>query len=62
MSRAGGAGALYSTVGDLYRWNEAVFNDKVLDPVSRKAAFTSTKTGQDGPEKIEEDTATDGGS
>ncbi|MBM3238951.1 DUF3471 domain-containing protein [Candidatus Poribacteria bacterium] len=40
MSRAGGAGALYSTVDDLYRWNEAVFNGKVLSESSLKAAFT----------------------
>lgn len=44
MSKAGGAGALYSTVGDLYRWNEAVFNGKVLTEASRKAAFTPVKT------------------
>ncbi len=43
MSRAGGAGALYSTVGDLYRWNEAVFNGKVLNPSSLEAAFTPVK-------------------
>jgi CubicO group peptidase (beta-lactamase class C family) len=43
MSRAGGAGALYSTVEDLYRWNEAVFNGKVLKPESLKAAFTPVK-------------------
>lgn len=30
MSWAGGAGALYSTVGDLFRWNEALFGGKVL--------------------------------
>lgn len=40
MSWAGGAGALYSTVEDLYRWNEAVFNGKVLNEKSLKAAFT----------------------
>jgi CubicO group peptidase (beta-lactamase class C family) len=40
MSWAGGAGALYSTVEDLYRWNEAVFNGKVLSEKSLKAAFT----------------------
>ena len=40
MSRAGGAGALYSTAGDLYRWNEAVFNGRVLSESSLKAAFT----------------------
>ncbi len=40
MSRAGGAGALYSTVTDLYRWNEAVFNGKVLSDKNLAAAFT----------------------
>ena len=40
MSRGGGAGALYSTVGDLYHWNEAVFNGKVLGESSLEAAFT----------------------
>jgi CubicO group peptidase (beta-lactamase class C family) len=40
MSWAGGAGALYSTVGDLYRWNEALYNGKVLNEASFKAATT----------------------
>ncbi|MBN1415246.1 MAG: serine hydrolase [Bacteroidales bacterium] len=40
MSRAGGAGSLYSTVEDLFLWNEAVFTGKVLNNESRKAAFT----------------------
>jgi CubicO group peptidase (beta-lactamase class C family) len=40
MSRAGGAGSLYSTVEDLNLWNEAVFNGKVLNDSSLKAAFT----------------------
>lgn len=39
MSWAGSAGALYSTVGDLYRWNEGLFNGRVLDAASLKAAF-----------------------
>jgi CubicO group peptidase (beta-lactamase class C family) len=43
MSRAGGAGALYSTVRDLYRWNEAVFNGKVLKEDALKTAFTPVK-------------------
>jgi len=43
MSRAGGAGALYSTVGDLYRWNEAIFNGRVLGESSLEAAFTPVK-------------------
>jgi len=46
MSRAGGAGALYSTVEDLYRWNEGIFNGKVLSPASLKAAFTAVKTDE----------------
>ncbi len=40
MSWAGGAGALYSTVRDLYLWNEAVFNGKVISKESLNAAFT----------------------
>jgi CubicO group peptidase (beta-lactamase class C family) len=40
MSWAGGAGSLYSTAQDLYTWNEAVFNGKVLSAESMKAAFT----------------------
>jgi CubicO group peptidase (beta-lactamase class C family) len=45
MSRAGGAGALYSTVGDLARWNEAVFGGKVLSEATLKAAWTPVKVG-----------------
>jgi len=40
MTWAGGAGAMYSTVRDLYLWNEAVFNGKVLSQASLDAAFT----------------------
>ena len=40
MSWAGGAGALYSTVGDLFRWNEALFGGRVLKTASFKAATT----------------------
>jgi CubicO group peptidase (beta-lactamase class C family) len=47
MSRAGAAGALYSTVADLYRWNEAVFSGKVLSDASLKAAFTPVMTEAD---------------
>ncbi len=44
MSRAGAAGALVSTVGDLNRWNEAVFgpDHKVLSQASLDAAFAPT--------------------
>ncbi|MEO6719797.1 MAG: serine hydrolase [Ferruginibacter sp.] len=41
MSWAGGAGNLYSTVEDLYKWNEAVFGGKVITDKNLKAAFTS---------------------
>lgn len=40
MSWAGGAGALYSTVGDLFRWNEALFGGRVLSEASLEAATT----------------------
>ena len=40
MSFAGAAGALYSTVGDLNRWSEAVFTGKVLSTESLQAAHT----------------------
>ena len=43
MSQAGGAGWLYSTVGDLYRWNEGIFNGKVLSKASLDSAFTPVK-------------------
>ncbi|RYG50938.1 MAG: DUF3471 domain-containing protein, partial [Chitinophagaceae bacterium] len=40
MSWAGGAGALYSTVDDLLKWNEALYSGKVLNEESMKAALT----------------------
>ncbi len=40
MSRAGGAGALYSTPGDLFLWNEALFGGKILKESSLKAMTT----------------------
>lgn len=43
MSWAGGAGAIYSTVGDLFRWNEALFGGKILKPASFKAMTTPVK-------------------
>ena len=43
MSRAGGAGALYSTVGDLMKWNEAIFSGKVLKDATLRKAFTAVK-------------------
>jgi len=41
MSWAGGAGALYSTVGDLLRWNEALHGGRVLKPESLRAMTTA---------------------
>lgn len=43
MSWAGGAGAIYSTVGDLFRWNEALFGGKILKPASFQAMTTPVK-------------------
>ena len=43
MSWAGAAGALYSTVGDLFLWNEALFGGKVLKDASFKAMTTPVK-------------------
>jgi CubicO group peptidase (beta-lactamase class C family) len=40
MSWAGGAGSLYSTTVDLFKWNEALYNGKVLKPESLRAATT----------------------
>ncbi len=41
-----GAGNLYSTVEDLNKWNEAIFNGRVLKPASLKDAFTPAKTAE----------------
>jgi len=43
MSWAGGAGTLYSTVEDLFRWNDGLFTGRVLGAASLKAAFTPVK-------------------
>lgn len=40
MVRVGGADALYSTVHNLQRWNEALFNGEVLSEASLQTAFT----------------------
>jgi CubicO group peptidase (beta-lactamase class C family) len=42
MSWALGVGSIYSTTKDLYKWNEAIFNGKVLSEATLKAAFTQT--------------------
>lgn len=52
MSWAGGAGAIYSTVGDLCRWTEALHAGKVLNAASLKAMTTPPppSPGQDSSE------------
>ena len=40
MSWAGGAGAIYSTVDDLLKWNQALYGGKVLNEKSLAAALT----------------------
>jgi CubicO group peptidase (beta-lactamase class C family) len=55
MSRAGAAGALYSTVRDLYRWNEALFNGRVLGPEGFRDAFIPVVTGEDDPSQPKEE-------
>ena len=40
MSWALGVGSIYSTTKDLYKWNEAIFNGKVLSNGTLKTAFT----------------------
>jgi len=47
MSHAGGAGALYSTVLDLQRWNEGLFSGQVLKQATLEAAFTRAQTKTD---------------
>ncbi|MFZ4522116.1 MAG: serine hydrolase domain-containing protein, partial [Bacteroidales bacterium] len=42
MSWALGVGSIYSTTEDLYKWNEAVFNGKVLSNATLKTACTQT--------------------
>ena len=34
------AGALYSTVEDLYKWDRALYTDKLLSPELKKTMFT----------------------
>jgi CubicO group peptidase (beta-lactamase class C family) len=49
MSKAGAAGALYSTVRDLHLWNEALFNGRVLEAKSIEMAFTPARTSAEDP-------------
>jgi CubicO group peptidase (beta-lactamase class C family) len=40
MSNTFAAGDMYSTVEDLYRWDQALYSDLILDGQSREAMFT----------------------
>ena len=42
---ASGAGGAYSTVGDMYLWDRALYSDVVLNAASRKLMFTPGKGG-----------------
>jgi len=54
MSRAGGAGALYSTVDDLLLWNEALFGGKLIGEANLQAAETPVITAEDKEKSKEE--------
>ena len=40
MSLPYAAGSLYSTVDDLYKWDQALYTDKVMSPASKAKMFT----------------------
>ena len=48
MSWALGVGSIYSTTVDLFKWNEAVFNGKVLTDATLKTAFTQAALNNGG--------------
>jgi CubicO group peptidase (beta-lactamase class C family) len=48
MSNVGGAGVLYFTVGDMYKWDRALNTDALLSPAAREAFFTPTVSTGDG--------------
>jgi CubicO group peptidase (beta-lactamase class C family) len=53
MSWAGAAGAIYSTVEDLLKWNQALYGGKVLNEASVAAALTPVvlKNGEEAPSR-----------
>jgi CubicO group peptidase (beta-lactamase class C family) len=53
MTWAGGAGALYSTVEDLFRWNEGIFRHHVLQADSLAAALTPEAVADNPEAKLE---------
>lgn len=53
MSRTFGSGIIYSTVKDLYLWNEAVFGYKVLSKENLVDAFTPVITAENKNDKAD---------
>ena len=51
LDRSQGAGAIYSTLEDLFKWNEAVFNNKVLSPEILNVALTPVQANDGSPGK-----------
>ena len=48
LSSVGAAGVLYSTVGDMYKWDRALYSDKLLSTAAREAFFTPRVSRGDG--------------
>jgi CubicO group peptidase (beta-lactamase class C family) len=51
LGRGMGAGALYSTLEDLFAWNEALFNNKILSQASLGAALSPVQAKDGSPDK-----------
>ena len=43
LNGAAGDGAIYSTLEDLYRWDQALYTDKLVQPQTLTRAFTPTR-------------------
>ena len=51
LDRSSGAGAIYSTLEDLFKWNEAVFNNNVLSPDDLNMVLTPVQANDGSPGK-----------
>ncbi len=51
LDRSAGAGALYSTLEDLFKWNEAVFNNNIIRAADLNLAFTPVQATDGSPGK-----------
>jgi CubicO group peptidase (beta-lactamase class C family) len=52
LDRGMGAGVLYSTLLDLFTWNEALFNCQILSQTSLETAFNPVQTKDGSPDKF----------